>query len=357
MESSSINDDLYNIIQPIILCGGSGTRLWPLSTPKIPKQFISLGNKGTLLEETIRRIKLVEKKCIEKNYKIYDPILIMHKDHLLSDELLKYEKNVIYEEYANDTAVAMARASVEIKNKYKNKKIIILGMPADHYIGNVDAFVYDISQGLFLINDDNIILFGIQPTSPNTNYGYIIPGTHDQKSRNEFNTQKPQIHFREKPDLTTALELVKQGALWNSGIFAGNNDIILKCLQQSPYNIMDWLENPKIGKAPSFDIVVLQEYSKICAHYCLEWNWSDIGSFKSFMNTPEIESEIKLNNASSIIISDCSNIDVLNRTLGKIVVIGCENLLIVRNGEDLLIMPNNKNYDNKLKEIATQIYK
>src|SRR3972149_2575505 len=196
-------------IQPVILCGGSGTRLWPISTPKIPKQFISLGKKGTLLEETIRRVSLVMKEC--DNYTSYGPLLIMHKNHTLPEELSQHSSNVIYESDANDAAVAVGRAALEIKNRYHDDKVIMIVLPADHYIENVDAFVYDIHAGINKVTEDNIVLFGIEPTSPETKYGYIIPALNG-------------VWFREKPDAITALELIKQQALWNSGIFASNVD-------------------------------------------------------------------------------------------------------------------------------------
>src|SRR3989338_7793210 len=93
---------------PVILCGGSGTRLWPISTAKIPKQFISLGESGTLLEETIRRVDLVNQECHQHGYAVYEPLLVMHRSHTLPIELSKYEANIVYEDYANDTAVAVA---------------------------------------------------------------------------------------------------------------------------------------------------------------------------------------------------------------------------------------------------------
>lgn len=333
------------VIQPVILCGGSGTRLWPLSTLQIPKQFISLGEKGTLLEETIRRVSLVTKECEKKGFQTYEPFLIMHKNHELPPELISHNNNVVHELYANDTAVAVAKAALAVKNKHEDENIILVVLPADHYIENVDAFVYDIVEGIIRVTDDNIILFGIEPTSPDTKYGYIIPGTHG-------------VWFREKPDAITALELIKQQALWNSGIFAANINIVLKCLRDSHYNIMDWIINPRNGKAPSFDVAVLQEYSKIYAHYCLRWHWSDVGSWSTFTQIPEVKAEMNLNKSSSTVtMTDCININILNRSSGNIVIIGCQDLLVVRNGSDLLIMPNKGDFNNQLKEIATRIGK
>lgn len=326
------------IIQPIILCGGSGTRLWPISTPKNPKQLISLGEKGTLLEETIKRVLLVAKKCGE-TYKVNDPLLVMHIDHKLPSELNMFRNNIVYEDFANDTAVAVAKACIEIKNKDNSNDIIILSLPADHYIENVDIFITDIVDGINNINNENIVLYGIEPTSPETKYGYIIPSDNG-------------VWFKEKPSMKMAEDLIKQKALWNSGIFAANINLILKYLYNSPYDIINWIKNPREGKAPSFDIAVLQEHKNIYAHHCMNWKWSDVGTWDSFISIPEIKNELNKN----AIISQSCNVNILNRGLGNIVTIGCKNLMIIANGNDILIMSNDNDYNNNLKEIATRIY-
>lgn len=323
-------------IQPVILCGGSGTRLWPISTPAIPKQFISLEGKGTLLEGTIRRVSLVMNECQfghQSNYTTFTPILIMHHSHKLPPELAKYEKDVVYEDYANDTAVAIGKAAIEVKKRHDNA--IMLVLPADHYIYNVDAFVRDIRNGIDKVTEDNIVLYGIDPTEPNTKYGYIT-------------STENGVKFHEKPNITVASELIAKKSLWNSGIFVFNTNLVLKCLSTSRYNIMDWITNPREGKAPSFDVAVLQEYSNIYAHHCSGWNWSDVGTWQSFMDVPEIQSEMK----NSAVLANCSNVNVLNRNNSNIVVIGCNDLLVVTNGSNILIMSNTGDYNNQLKEIS-----
>ena len=325
-------------IQPVLLCGGFSLRLWPISTTT-PKQFIPLGTKGTLLEETLRRIALIAEN---KDYEYYDPILIMHKSHKLPPELSKHESNVVYEDYANDTAVAVGKAALEIKKRYVDEPVVMLVLPADHYIYNVDSFVRDIVAGIHQVTEKNIILYGIDPTSPETKYGYIISSTTGVK-------------FREKPNISLALELLDQGAVWNSGVFAANTDLVLDCLHKSTYNIMDWIYHPRNGKTASFDVAVLQEYHTIYAHHCSGWRWSDVGTWDSFTDIPEIQEEMK--QLSNVVIADSTNINVLNRSSGNVVVIGCQDLLIVTNKSDILIMSKNGDYNNQLKDIATRISK
>ena len=116
---------------------------------------------------------------------------------------------------------------------------------------------------------------------------------------------------------------------------------------------MYWINNPREGKAPSFDVAVLQEYSNINVHHCKDWGWTDVGSFKAFTQMPEIKLEI--NNPTSIIDVDCSNITVLNRSENKIVLVGCQDIFVIVNGSNILIMSNQSDYDNKLKDIASKI--
>lgn len=330
-----------NKIQPIICCGGSGSRLWCLSTPKIPKHLISLGSKGTLLQETIRRISVIMDGCRDQQYEVYEPLLIMHQDHKLPPELSQHESNIVYEQYANDTAVAVAKAALAVKQRHIEDTIMIV-FPADHYIYNTEAFTQDIVEGITKVTNTNIVLYGIEPTSPETKYGYIIPSLNG-------------VRFREKPDANTALELIKQKALWNSGIFAANTSTVLASLECSSHNIMDWITNPRSGKAPSFDVAVLQEHSNIHAHYCQQWRWSDVGTWDAFIEIPEIKAEMET--ATNVITQDCSHVDVLNRGSGNIVIIGCKNLMVVYSGSDILIMPNTGDFNSQLKEIATNICK
>lgn len=329
-------------IQPVILCGGSGTRLWPLSTIKIPKQFISIGTKGTLLEETIERVAIVMDKCRKLNFSVCEPLLIMHKSHNLPIILERHKNNIIYEEYANDTSVAIMRAIMEIENRYPNEKIILLSLHSDHYIEQTDSFVNDIVEGITHVTNDNIVLYGIEPLAPETKYGYIIP---------DFN----RITFKEKPDKETAMMLITRGAYWNSGIFASTTETIHNCLKISPYNINDWINNPREGKAASFDVAVLQQYGKIYAQLGKNWGWSDVGTWDSFISISETKKE--LSDSLNSITSNCNNVKVINRGNGYIVALGCENLLIVMNGDNVLVISTTKDYNNNLKEIATNLGK
>lgn len=329
-------------VQPLILCGGSGTRLFPLSSDDNPKQFIGIRDKGTLLDETFRRGKLIASEGLR-------PFLIMNGRHA---NLFKHNSgNVIYENYANDTAVAIARIALKYffldlehikysSDRYDPEDTTLVILPADHYIVNDDAFVNDIKSGINKVTKDNIVLFGIEPTGPETKYGYIFES-------------ETVIKFKEKPDMNTAIELIKQNALWNSVIVAARMGTILEALRKA--NIINNYTLKKEYecelKGPSFDVAVLQEYKNLTVQHCHNWCWSDVGTWDSFLAIPEI----KLSINQGVHIPDCKNVHVLNKNDQNIVVIGCEDLLIVNKDKNLLIMNINGDHNNKLKEIASKI--
>lgn len=311
------------ILQPVILCGGSGTRLWPLSTSNVPKQLIPVSNK-TFLERTIERVLLINEKC-KYVYTVQDPILVINKKQKLPENLNKYP--VILEDYANDTGVAVAKAVLFIRQLYA-EDVIMLCLPADHYIFNINAFTQDLLNGVKKVDTFNIVLFGIQPSYPETGYGYIIP-------------HEDGISFKEKPDVNTALNLIQKNALWNSGIFAANIDLLLDKFKTT--EIMDWIDNPREGKAPSFDVCVLQQHGYLTSCFCSNWGWSDVGTWNSFLKIPEITVETQ--NISG-------NVTILNRANKNIVTLGCRDLIIVTHEDNILIMDKNGDYNSDLKKIA-----
>jgi len=335
------------IVQPIILCGGNGTRLWPMSNKNIPKQFITISNKGTLLDLTLDRIKSIQN---ESPLTWHDPLLIMNHKH--KDQFS--HPNVIYELYPNDTAVAIARASLFLKNKLNDHDYhhtILIVFPSDHFITNLPPFIYDINHGISQVNSNNIVLFGIEPTSPESKYGYIIPSSSSPLDLNN-NFDYFNISFIEKPSSDTALELIKNKAMWNSGIFSTKLDTLFSSFLHCSFDIFDWVTNPRPGKAPSFDVAILQSFSNLLAHYCLQWNWNDIGTWQSFLSLSDTKSEL---NSGSVNLNKSSNVHVLNRSNGNIIVIGCSDLLVVYDNNDVLIVHSDSDFNNDLKNIVSTL--
>ena len=306
----------------VILCGGQGTRLWPISNSKIPKQFVVMNEQKSLLDRSIERISSLS---------LDHPLIVSNRKY----DIDKYE-NILYEDYSNDTAVAVLRSVLEVERKYGNVKVVVL--PADHNIENNDIFIKDIQRGIDKVNDHNIVLFGISPEYPSSKYGYILP-------------QQSEIKFKEKPNTSDAMKLIDQGALWNSGIFAANTRTILNAIENSTHDIFEWINQPREGNAPSFDVAVLQEYSHISLVRCHDWGWSDIGSHDSFLLLPEIKQEVDAGKNVVKMLSE--DVSVLNRGRGNVVVIGCDDLRIIVNGDDILITKNG-DYSDELKQLISK---
>ena len=204
------------MIHCVILCGGSGTRLWPLSTQDYPKQFIHIGDKS-LFDRTVDRFEKVCDDYIIVTNEKYKNFYKVNPDINDSENICK-KFHYVFEPYSNDTGVAVLRS---LENLNNNDIVIIT--PSDHYVDSEFDCIKDIQSGIDKINeyDDNlIVLFGIKPTSPETKYGYIM-------------NRQDTVTFKEKPNEQQAKELIQLGALWNSGICVSRVKTLRKAFKTS----------------------------------------------------------------------------------------------------------------------------
>jgi mannose-1-phosphate guanylyltransferase len=321
-------------VKPVILCGGSGTRLWPLSDKQNPKQFIEI-NGISFLEKTIQRIR-----NLSKVYDfIFEPLLVVNEKFrdLIEEKFYNFE--VLYEKTSNDTGVAVTRTCIYLKKKYMNNKIVCLFLPSDHMIENEKEFRFSIlnilkkTQISFHLNE--IYLFGIKPTYPETGFGYIT-------TNNEF---------YEKPTLEVAKLLIDENSFWNSGIFICKLDLIYELIfEYYPEYLKFIFSKLSDEKLPSFDKTILQKCGIIKMIKAKNWGWSDIGSWDSFFKMNEISNQINQN----CLIQKCENISCLNFTNDEIYIIGCSDLIVVKKDEKLLILSKNdfQINNNELKKIV-----
>ncbi|MEO1945517.1 MAG: mannose-1-phosphate guanylyltransferase, partial [Candidatus Thioglobus sp.] len=194
-------------IVPVILSGGSGTRLWPLSRKQYPKQYLPLVGDNTMLQETILRLKGVDN--------LADPIIICNADHrfLVAEQCQQINiinPTILLEPIGRNTAPAIAAAALQ--STKDSDDAILLVLSADHVIKNVNAFHQAINIASKQAQDGKLATFGIVPTNANTGYGYI------KSSKESINGAYKVEQFVEKPDLKTAESyLEKANHLWNSG--------------------------------------------------------------------------------------------------------------------------------------------
>ena len=272
-------------IRPVILCGGSGTRLWPNSKKHQPKQFIDFGG-WTLLGKTLDRIKgsLFDAPIISTNSKYLKQI----KKHLKKSKIKKF-KIVLEPEKKNTGPAILATALIdEIPD---NQPMLFLS--SDHLIENVAKFNFEIKKNKEFLTNKNIFIFGIKPNGPSDQFGYLVT-KKEKKNLNKV------TKFIEKPNKINAKKIIKRGGYWNSGMFFLRKDSIInnfKKYQKKIYtnsllavnksNFRDntyYLNRNAFMKNPSksFDYAILEKIKEINA-IKLNMAWSDLGSWQEIL--------------------------------------------------------------------------
>jgi len=344
------------MIVPIILSGGSGTRLWPLSRKLHPKQFIDLVNDTTLFQDTILRLPK----------DTANPLIICNEEHrfLAAEQLRQIDKEsngIILEPIGRNTAPAIALAALKFINNGEDPLLLVLS--ADHLIKNIDAFHQSIEVAEKLAENDKLVTFGIVPDKAETGYGYIkasIDNTADY-----YKIQS----FTEKPNEENAKKYLDSGNyLWNSGMFMFKASIYLQELEkfepeilasckkscQTEYKDKDFirLNNDEFYQCPeqSVDYAVM-ENTKDGVVVPLDANWSDIGSWDALWDA---KNKDKNGNVSEgdVILDEVKNTYTYssNRLVS---VIGTSDLVIVDTQDALLVA--DKKYSQNIKNVVNQL--
>ena len=328
-----------NVITPVIMCGGAGSRLWPLSRNSYPKQFLRLLGEHSMFQDTLLRLDGLEG--------LENPIVIVNEDHrfLVAQQLQEIDRKaqIILEPKGRNTAPAVALAAL----LDSNDKSHMLVLAADHQINNIKAFHEAINTASLEAQNGSIVTFGITPSNPATGYGYIKTAT--QKVENVFETDS----FVEKPDAVTATEYLKDGNYyWNSGMFLMSSDSYLSELKKYRPDILSVCIDSMVSKeidfdfirpntakfencpAESIDYAVMEKSDKVLL-VPLDAGWSDVGAWSELW---EISDKDSNGNAFSgdVITENCKNtlIKAQNRL---VTAVGVENLIIVEDGDSILV--------------------
>jgi mannose-1-phosphate guanylyltransferase/mannose-6-phosphate isomerase len=281
---------------PVILSGGSGSRLWPLSRELYPKQLLPLtGNGLTLLQQTMGRL--------EGLAELSAPLVICNAQHrfLVAEQLLQQGlsgSRIILEPMGRNTAPAAAIAALELQATYGDGALLLI-LPADHVIRDVQKFHAAVMQGAKLAKTGELVTFGVVPTQPHTGYGYIQTG--ETLDLGGFHVNR----FVEKPDFETAEGYVSSGEyLWNSGMFLFRADRVLEELQAHSPGILDacrkvwankkvehdytWLNDEDFRRVPADSIdYALMEKTDCAAVVPLDAGWDDVGSWAALWEIGE----------------------------------------------------------------------
>lgn len=346
----------------VIMAGGSGERFWPLSTPKKPKQLLNLFSEKSMIRETVDRIL-----PIISPDKIFIATNILQVEEIKKELLDIPEENIIIEPSFKDTAAAIGYTSLIIEERFKDidEKIEVVVLASDHLIKKADEFCEIIKLGAKEANENSVIVtLGIKPNKPETGYGYIEI-KHDDKI--ELNEIYKVRRFREKPNLETAENYVFSGKyLWNSGMFIFSTDTIFKnfdVLMEEHSEIFSELrEEIKAGDTgtqlaekakPYFEkfekISIdfgIMEYSKNIRVIPVDIGWNDIGSFSALSQIFEPDEDGNIIRETSVITQDSSNNIVIAKDC-TVSLLGVKNLIVVKNGDNILISHRDKAQDIK----------
>ncbi|MBK9431918.1 MAG: mannose-1-phosphate guanylyltransferase/mannose-6-phosphate isomerase [Sphingomonadales bacterium] len=337
-------------ITPVILSGGGGTRLWPMSTPQKPKQFLALTEAQTMFELTVARVS--------DRVQFASPIIVANAAHhaLVKEQLEAAgarDATILLEPCARNTAPAIAIAALAANNP----EAVLLVMPSDHLIADVDAFHAAIQSALPLVSEGWLVTFGITPDQPETGYGYIRIGEALSGGVHKV------ARFVEKPNLETAKAMLAEGNhAWNGGIFLFRADAYCAALAQHAPGILEAAkvamdeairEGNSISPAAdafaaspsdSIDYAVMEKADKV-AVVPVSMGWSDIGSWDALYDIGTKDA------AGNSILGDARMIDAsgnLIRSDGiRINAAGVENMIIVASGNEILIVPRGKSQDVK----------
>ena len=347
------SENIKKII-PVILAGGTGSRLWPLSRKSFPKQFLNLlDDQYTMLQKTYKRIENLDNIC--------KPIIICNEEHRFIVGHQMKEINVdpleiLLEPEGRNTTPAITISALKALDIFKDKNIdpILLILSSDHQIKDINKFQLSIKNSINIASQDNLVIFGIPPTYPATGYGYIK--SEKELDHNEYNPIKVD-KFMEKPDEKTAKYFIKDKTYaWNSGMFVFKATAILneikkfapqvlknceKCLEKSKVDL-DFLrleeKSFKNCEDTSIDISVFEK-TKNAFVIPLKCGWDDVGNWESLWKISK--KDLNGNSLKGRVLSQNTKDSIIRSEDKLVVAIGLENVVIVET-KDVVLVANSK---------------
>jgi len=344
---------------PVILSGGSGSRLWPLSRQAYPKQFLPLLSKDSMFQQTLARLPKVD---------VEPPIVVANEEHrfLVREQLNMVGQKpqaIVLEPFGRNTAPAVAMAAILVARK--NPADIMLVLPTDHSITQAEVFHQAIAKGLDVASEGGLVLFGTTPDRPETGYGYIAAAA----TGHDLSASRPVQKFIEKPDQATAQRLLEEGGyFWNSGMFMFRADAYLRELKMHSRDIYDTVllaarnleEDMGFTRIPaeifehcpndSIDYAVMEKTSR-AALVPLDAGWSDLGAWSSIW---DVSDKDERHNAvyGDVCMEDSSG--CLVHAPDKLVaMIGVDDLVVVDTKDALMIARRDR--VQEVKNIVTRL--
>ena len=334
------------MIIPVILSGGSGTRLWPKSRKQYPKQFLNLVSDRSLFQDTVSRLAEIQSATF--------PLIVANDDHrfLVKEQLDNAGFNssgIILEPIGRNTAPAIAVAALHALAAMSEPDLdpVLLVLPADHLIADVEQFSLDIQAGAKLADNKNMITFGIAPSRPDTGFGYIKKGEMIEQGAYKV------VAFKEKPDLQTAKSYFEtKEFLWNSGIFMFRASTYIRQLKQFVPEIcaacekayahasddLDFIrldaELFKASPATSIDYAIMERTADAIVMEA-NFDWSDVGSWSAIkdISSHDEDNNVIRGNAVSLNSSNCY-VDSESRL---VTLLGMKNTIVIDTKDSVLV--------------------
>jgi mannose-1-phosphate guanylyltransferase len=350
-----------NKIFPVILSGGSGTRLWPLSRSGYPKQFLPLLGAESLFQLTLDRVKSIPNS--------ENPRVICNEEHrfLIAEQAHEIDvklTSILLEPIGRNTAPAVTLAALQLKSENKNDDLMLI-LPSDHIIANPNAFYQAIEKASVAASMGHLVTFGILPTQPETGYGYIKRG--DDHKDGSFKVEQ----FVEKPNLDKAKSyLVSGDYFWNSGMFLFKvstflNEIklhspdILHACEKALANIQKDLDFSRIDKeaftncpSDSIDYAVMEK-TQHAAVVPLDAEWNDVGAWPAVWEVLQKDTQGNAHQGDVIIESSNNNYVHANHRLVSL--LGVEDLMVIETSDVVLV--THKDHAQDVKKIVDQLKK
>lgn len=337
-------------IQPVVLAGGTGTRLWPLSREIYPKQLLCLTDQTSLLQNTIRRVGTIEG--------VLPPIIVVGEDHRFItksqiDELeLGQEYTILLEPVGRNTAPAIAGAVEYVNRVCSDTDVTLLILPADHLISDVPAFNEAVAKAAQKAAAGAIVTFGIEPQKPETGYGYIEGGEDGRV-----------LSFKEKPELSVAEQyLVAGNYFWNSGMFAFSTTTFRSEMESHAPEILSTMTEAvdggtRDGRFYRFSTEAMQRCPSESIDYALmektdkalvvaaDLGWSDIGSWQALYEVLDKDENGNVYQGD-VVLEDTRNSLIRAEDL-MVAAVGLEDTLVVETADAVLVAPLSRAQDVK----------
>ena len=349
-------------ITPVILCGGSGTRLWPLSRTAFPKQFLVLSGKNTLFQQAIHRLQSLKNASITLN----DTLIITNEEHrfLVLDQLREIKEvkaKLLLEPIGRNTAPALTLAAFQATDNSEDPILVVT--PADQTVQDQANFTKSLHHAIEVASKGSVVVLGITPTKPDTGFGYIKKDMSED-AHHAFTV----LNFMEKPDLATAEKYVDSGEyFWNGGMFVLRASVWLKAIQHFSPEIYeatlksfnqktndDLFIRPnenlfKAIPANSVDFAVIEK----CPHSNfeikmveLDAGWNDLGSWDAVWQAGNKDEDQNVTYGDTLLENTKNSLVYADHKL--VSVVGLDNIVVIETSDAILVIDRNQSQEVKL---------